>query len=92
MRAIRGSEAHAALSRRPSGIYTNYQLSPGELWARAYAQFIATESGSVEMLTYLEKVRSGRTIYWAESQWTDADFAPIRAAIRDAFRHLRWMQ
>lgn len=69
--------------------YVDYLLSNHEIWARAYAQYIAMKSGDKAMLDGLDRVRN----YGGPgglSQWTDADFAPIMKAIDDLFEKLGW--
>lgn len=65
-----------------------YLLSPEEIWARAYAQFIAIESGNVIML---EELNMLRRISSMPSQWTDEDFEPIRNEIRSMMRGISWL-
>lgn len=90
--AVTKSQAYALLQVRPPGKYRNYQLKPLEMWARSYAQFIAVEAGHAGMLQALDDVRTGKDSgFWAESQWSDADFEPIRNAMRDMFVKLGWM-
>ncbi len=98
MTAIRASQAVANLhadpvyqSGRENRKYRAYQLNPKELWARAYAQFIAEESGHKQLLAEIDARRSGQTGYWADSQWEPADFDPIRTAIKAAFMRLGWL-
>lgn len=58
--------------------YKKYLLSPIELWARSYAQWIATRSGAEDLLERLEALRNGQVYGMApSSQWSDADFLPI---------------
>jgi hypothetical protein len=71
--------------------YGQYLVSPEELWARAYAQYIATKSGNPVMLADLAKAAtpstktvtgsSGITYSRAPQQWDAADFGPISDAI-----------
>jgi hypothetical protein len=62
-----------------------YMCDPKEVWARAYAQFIAVESGSPAMLAELATMQgvSGELVTYV---WSDASFAPVREAIRETLR------
>jgi hypothetical protein len=75
-------------SREPRlrGYILDYLLTPPELFARSYAQWVLTESRSsrtnaeiVEL--YEQEKRSGLMSHWGESE-----FRPIAAAIRSAFQ------
>ena len=61
-----------------------------EIWARAYAQFITTETGHPDALKELETTRTASDIrrHW---QWTDTEFAPVATLIRQLFTNLNWM-
>lgn len=65
-----------------------YLLNPKEIWARAYAQFIATRSENPKLLGFLERRRSPDIPN--PIQWKDGDFAPIERAIESLFRELGW--
>jgi len=62
-----------------------YMCDPKEVWARAYAQFIAVESGSPAMLAELGTMQgvSGELVTYV---WSDASFAPVREAMRETLR------
>lgn len=64
-----------------------YLLKPEEIWARAYAQFIATRSTSNLLKGQLEK----SLIEEPDKQWSSEDFAPIGAAIEKLFTTLGWL-
>jgi hypothetical protein len=64
-----------------------YYLYNRELWARAYAQYIAEESAVPELLVDLKKMRQSQRPWL---QWPSAEFAPIRDAIRTVFTQLKW--
>ena len=67
-----------------------YALENRELFARAYAQFIATESGHPtlrrELLHALESFE-GKAY---GSHWSDDEFKPIRDEFTRLFRALKW--
>jgi hypothetical protein len=85
--AINHSKAVAEIQKlTPSSEYA-YYLKPEELWARAYAQYIAEKSGDITLLGDLPRVRAARP--WC--QWETSDFAPIRSAIDATFRKKGWL-
>lgn len=73
-------------------VYLRYLLTPQELWARSYAQFIATRSGNADLQRQLDRLRErpARAFYYGE-QWEDVDFLPIMAEVEALFRHLGWL-
>jgi hypothetical protein len=85
MSAIRGSDAIKKISADPNMFfkYKNYLLRGREMFARAYSQFVAEESGRQTMLDALQAK--------SERQWESEDFAPIREEFRKLFRSLGWM-
>jgi hypothetical protein len=68
-----------------------YLLQWDEVWARAYAQYIAVRSGDATLRAQLDAGRDRRVhgIYF-HRQWDEADFEPIAAAIDELFRRLKW--
>lgn len=68
--------------------YIKYILQPHEIFARAYSQYVAEESGeTTELRQEQSKVRPGSA---HATVWPTEDFAPIRAAITDIFRAEGW--
>jgi len=67
--------------------YYGYLLGDAEIWARAYAQFIAEESSSLILKSQLERAIESDPF----RQWTKTDFAPISAAIKKMFSTLGWL-
>jgi hypothetical protein len=65
--------------------HTDYLLKPVEVFARAYAQFVAVESGNVAMLAELALMQTPE-IAAISYVWSDAAFGPVREAIRKALR------
>jgi hypothetical protein len=53
-----------------------------EVWARSYAQFVATRSGDPTLLAELTELRTGRLggLYYP-LQWREEDFRPVAAEI-----------
>lgn len=70
---------------RPDLTFVRYLLKPEEIFARSYAQWIATDSGDAAMLAELDGMRQGLSSYYGR-QWPDAEFVPIRDAFRSVFR------
>ncbi|HEY0007319.1 MAG TPA: hypothetical protein VGB55_01230 [Tepidisphaeraceae bacterium] len=73
--------------------YVDYLLQTHEVWARAYAQYIAIESGDPVILQELNSMRESDDKQPVEvrrpRQWTDEDFEPIRAVIKGILFDLR---
>ena len=73
--------------------YVGYLMGTRELWARSYAQFVATRSGLPELLAQLEEQRrQPMTGIDYPTHWSDADFAPIAREMEALFRQKRWMR
>lgn len=72
--------------------HLNYLNNPKEVWARAYAQFIAEKSGSQKMIEGLETTiaRDRKRKFWAY-QWETEDFADISAAIEKMMIDEGWI-
>jgi hypothetical protein len=86
--AVEGSETVKTIQALPESIGA-YWLTKHELWARAYAQYVATRSGDATLLAQLEKARGGLQPW---RQWSDADFKPIAEAIDALFREKGWIK
>lgn len=69
----------------PRGYYSD----PREFWARAYAQFIAEESGDKVLLADLKRIRESPEPW---RQWSEEDFAPVRAEMKKIFKKQKWMK
>lgn len=72
--------------------FVDYMLAPHELWARSYAQHVATRSGSGALLRELEEERKDEGPVRYPSQWDDDDFAPVATAIDAMFMKLGWVK
>lgn len=73
--------------------HIDYLLQPRELFARAYAQYIAVRNADVTLLIELDVIRRdllASQVY--HDQWTDDDFAPIGEALDGLLRRLGWMR
>ena len=70
-----------------------YSLRTEELFARSYAQYIATKSGNNTMISQLNQSRSreSKPIYYAE-YWDDSDFTPISTAFDNIFLEAGWLK
>jgi hypothetical protein len=72
--------------------HVRYLLQTEELWARSYAQHIATRGREPAMLGQLREIQNRRdqaAVYYS-SQWDDGDFKPIAKAINRLFTELGW--
>lgn len=67
--------------------YKNYLLSIHEGWARAYAQWIAEQSGDQVLIDQIRKENTDGL-----GHWSDEDFAPISKAITNIFTKRGWMR
>jgi hypothetical protein len=87
---LKGTPTIAQIEAAPMGgnrkAYFTQRL---EIWARAYAQFIAEESGDEALLKNLKKVRESVEPW---RQWPTEEFAPARARIRRMFEEKGWMK
>lgn len=68
-----------------------YLLRWEELWARSYAQFIATRTGDETMLRELNDLLDSEYQKLFNAQWEAKDFKAVAAAIVEVFVQLGWM-
>jgi hypothetical protein len=68
--------------------YMKYMVNAQELFARAYAQYIATRSGDPDMAQQLQKTVDTQGLYPA--QWQADDFEPIAKAFDELFKQKGW--
>ena len=66
----------------------DYYLKRDELWARAYAQYIALKSGDPEVMSELKSVLNNPKHAW--KQWKKSDWIPIEEAITKALKRRTW--
>lgn len=90
--AVKASEAWKNLEAMPRDTWRqrekrDYYLDPKEAWARAYAQFIAEESGDDTMTAQVEGIRAEEL---PDRQWKAEDFEPVRAAMSELFTAWGW--
>lgn len=94
-KAVQESEAVQRLKTAPeyqeNKRYLRYALQGRELWARSYAQYVATRSGDVKMLEQVTQVRAGKVAFLKDSQWSAADFAPIAREMDNVFKEIGWL-
>lgn len=68
---------------RPNYDYIRYLLDPREMFARSYAQWIATETGDAGLL---KEILEDETFGPYPGQWSPEDFAPLAKAFRKVFK------
>lgn len=72
--------------------YLEYLLSPNEIWARSYSQYIAHKSNSEVLLADLKQER--QEIAGSQDpipkQWEEANFLPIFTAIEKLLADMGW--
>ena len=71
---IRATATFQELTRRNGYYYQNYLQRPRELWARVYAQYIATRSGDTAMLRQLDAILASQNESVRLTQWPHAEF------------------
>jgi len=90
LKAVKNSQALADLKRlKASKATKEYYLSSKEVWARSYAQYITTRSGSAKLGNQLTFNRGFGT---KGALWKDDDFEPIAKAMDGIFRALGWLK
>ena len=73
--------------------YVGYLLRDTEMFARSYAQYIATKSQDVAMLAELDEIRTPRSAQFSyPTQWQNDDFEPIAQAFDEMFKELEWLK
>jgi hypothetical protein len=65
---------------------TEYYLRPREMWARSYAQYIATQSADSVLLEQLDRLVE----HPLPTQWQATDFAAISKAIDGLMEYFSW--
>lgn len=68
--------------------YAEYLLRLEELWARSYAQYVATVSGNGVMLSQIQARRSPELLH--RLQWDDGEFGPIASEFESLFKEIGW--
>jgi SPP1 gp7 family putative phage head morphogenesis protein len=72
--------------------YASYVLRPQELFARAYARYIAVRSGNAQLLAELNREHMHRDVLIYRQSWSDEDFAAVASALDSLFERLGWMK
>lgn len=73
--------------------YVRYLCSPSELFARSYAQYIATKSGNHDLIMGLNSERKSLNAQLDYPRhWDDNDFVPIAASFDELFKELGWVK
>lgn len=70
--------------------HVKYLLDPAELWGRAYAQYVATRSGSPQLMRELDERLVAQRANGVAEQWEHDDFVPIAAAMDGLMRRMGW--
>ena len=86
-KAVTESRAYQKLLESANNPHYQYLLNPSELWARSYAQYIAVEWGSAEVLAELNILNR---VSETGRQWEKEEFEPIRKTITELFRMRGW--
>lgn len=66
--------------------WLDYTTKDNELFARSYAQYIATRSQNPTMLGEIDRLRDPTKTPWHNAQWAEDDFEPIALAFDDIFK------
>lgn len=93
--AVKASEAYRFIQSdfRLTASSREYLLSEHELFARAYAQFIAKESGDPILLRQVEEALAKAAAgSYTKSQWDWNDFGLVSESIREIFKARGWMR
>jgi len=87
LRAIRSSQACAEWNDETIDFEgLSYFNDPTEIWSRAYAQWVAKNSGSAILKAQLDQAIDGEYGYW---KWDD--FEPISQEIDHVFQKRGWL-
>lgn len=87
LRILRGSQSVPPELRR----HITYLLQRDELWARAYAQYIAQTSRDRTMIAGVQRMLAETSPLMSHRQWSVESFAPISAAIEAILREVGWL-
>lgn len=71
--------------------YLEYLLRPREMWARAYAQYIAVKSQDSLMIKQLEILQNDVIFKTVQTQWNDNEFKSIIQEIDKYFSDKNWI-
>jgi hypothetical protein len=71
--------------------YLEYLLRPREMWARAYAQYIASNSNNLTMQKQLELSIKENVLGNIKLQWNNDEFKEIEKEINVYFKNKKWI-
>jgi len=71
--------------------YADYIFQPHEIWARAYAQFIAVRSGNTKLLDGLKARLERGKATGMPTQWAEDDFTTLEKVIEALFLQMGWI-
>jgi len=92
-RTLRQRMKKAEQKQSKNARYYAYLLRPREVFARAYAQWIAHKTGDGEMRKMLDRERARKAgVKYNPRQWDDDDFAPLAKAMDHLFGELGWLR
>jgi hypothetical protein len=86
--AIATGDKHA--ETKADNEIVSYLLRREELWARAYAQYVAIKSDREDVKQELISRQQKMSHY--PDQWSDEDFAPVADAIDNLFKTMGWIE
>jgi hypothetical protein len=89
--AVQDSQAYQQLKMRGHSKHRSYLIQRLEIWARSYAQYIATRTKDPVALAQLNDIIGGKTAQWIEAHWTETDFKPIAAELDKIMEKLGWL-
>ena len=72
--------------------HSNYLRNPKELWARAYAQYIARRSKDPILMDELDKMINCEYNKIYHAQWSDEEFSEIMVAMDQIFISKGWLK
>jgi hypothetical protein len=77
----------------PIRAYVTYLLEPEELFSRSYAQWIATESNDLKVLSQIHgALKSGHPAGIIARYWESSDFGPISQALESVTIKAGWQR
>jgi len=90
---IKGTDSYFTLInpasvKKYSAGYVNYVSSDVELFARAYAQYVAEKSNDEPLQAFLRTLRNGNEGYMPTSQWSAAEMKDMVPLFDDMFEEL----
>lgn len=83
-------KTYSGLTDEEDRKYVGYLLSPIEIWARAYGQWIATASGDADARkSWIARAALDET--YNAHHWDEGDFEPLAEAFRAIFGKKGWL-